>query len=359
MQGSTVFDYRYRPHTAVWEVTRACDVGCTHCRIAAQPLRNYLELSTAEARDLIDEIAAMQVQSFVIDGGDPLQRPDVFEIVEYASSLGLATTVMPSAAEHLTRPALERMRDAGVARISLALDGSTAALHDRIRGTEGGFNRTILAAEWARGLRIPLQIHTTVSHANLDDLESIVRLLETLELAAWNVIFPVPRDREDRDFIVTPDEIERLSETLVGVAKMARFDIRTTEGPQYHRYALQRRSGNGSGMTARGLVQKIVEMVPTPRWLDEEKGQIFISHVGEVYPNGYLPLSAGNVRRTPLTQIYIDSPLFRSLRDCSALQGKCGACEYRDICGGSRARAFVWNGDPLAEDPFCGYQPAR
>jgi radical SAM protein len=355
---SAVFDYHYRPYRAVWEVTRACDVGCAHCRISAQPQRNYLELSTAEARDLVDQIAAVQVQRFVIDGGDPLKRPDIFELVNYAASLGLGAVVSPSATQHLGRPDLQRLREAGASAVSLALDGSTAALHDAIRGMPGGYDRTILAVEWARGARIPMQIHTTVCRANLADLPSMARLLESLNVVSWQVIFPVPRGRDDEEMIITPDEAEALCALLHETSHRAPFEIVASEGPQYRRYALQQRMPHEPSCAAL-VAHHVMESAPAPEWLDQEKGSVFISHVGDIYPNAFLPLSAGNIRRRSLSDIYLNSPLFASLRDGAALGGKCGICEYRDLCGGSRARAFAWSGDPLAEDPFCAYQPVR
>jgi len=365
-------DFNERPFIAIWEATRACDLACVHCRASAQPLRSALELSTAEAQRLIDQIAAMQVPVFVITGGDPLKRPDIFDLVEYATARGVRTSLTPSATPILTRDAIAELRRRGLARLAVSLDGPTAEIHDAFRRVPGSYEWTLRAVRWARELGLPVQINTTITRRNLADFDATVRLLGTLDIAMWSVFFLVPTGRGQRDDLVSAEEFEAVFAKLYRLAGRARFDIKTTEAQHYRRYVLQmraaaRRNQNSSndsmasptpGMPNEFAMEKETDGIGrAPRGLNDGKGFIFVSHLGEVFPSGFLPMSAGNVRRQTLTEIYQHSPLFVSLRDTSRLQGKCGVCEFRNVCGGSRARAFALTGNPFAEEPCCVYEP--
>ena len=366
-------DFDERPFIAIWEATQACDLACVHCRASAQPLRSALELSTAEARRLIDEIAEMKVPVFVITGGDPLKRPDLFDLVEYATARGVRTSLTPSATPLLTRQAIAELQCRGLARLAVSLDGSTAEIHDAFRRVPGSYAWTLRAIRWARELGLPVQINTTVTRRNLTDFEKMARLLETLDIAMWSVFFLVPTGRGQQNDLISAEEFEGVFAKLHRVAQHASFDIKTTEAQHYRRYVLQQRtaqrkhereeSGSGRAETTHGAGnsaphENITDGIGrAPRGLNDAKGFVFISHLGEVFPSGFLPISAGNVRRQPLAEIYRHSPLFVSLRDTSRLQGKCGVCEFRNVCGGSRARAYALTGDPLGEEPCCVYQP--
>ena len=368
-----------RPFIAIWEVTQACDLVCVHCRACAQPSRSPLELTTSEAEGLIDQIAQLQVPVFVMTGGDPLKRPDIYDLVEYSSNRGVRTSITPSATPLLTREAIAQLRRRGLARLAVSLDGSTAEIHDTFRGFRGSYQRTLDAVRWARDLGQPVQVNTTITSRNLTDFDSMVRLLETLDIVLWSVFFLVPTGRGQTGDVVSADEFEAVFAKLYGIAPSVPFDIKTTEAQHYRRYILQRRAaerrveaassiipatglspslprfasalGGGNGIDTRDGIGR------APRGLNDAKGFVFVSHVGEVYPSGFLPLSAGNVRREPLADIYRNSPLFVSLRDTSQLKGKCGVCEFREVCGGSRARAYAVTGDAFAEEPYCVYQP--
>ena len=367
-------DFDERPFIAIWEATQACDLACVHCRASAQPLRSSFELSTTEAQGLIDQIAEMQVPVFVITGGDPLKRPDIFDLVEYATARGVRTSLTPSATPLLTREAIAEFQRRGLARLAVSLDGSTAEIHDAFRCVPGSYDWTLCAIRWARELGLPVQINTTITRRNMADLEDMVRLLETLDIAMWSVFFLVPTGRGQREDLISAEEFEAVFAKLYQVARRVPFDIKTTEAQHYRRYILQmraaerRHSGPGYVADAQAALtpttgNEIAVEDPTdgigraPRGLNDGKGFIFISHLGEVFPSGFLPISAGNVRRQTLTEIYQHSPLFVSLRDTSRLQGKCGVCEFRNVCGGSRARAFAVTGDPFAEEPCCVYEP--
>jgi radical SAM protein len=358
-QETTKVDYNERPYVAIWEVSQACDLACVHCRASAKPLRHPLELSTPEAERLIDQIAEMEVPVFVLTGGDPLKRPDIYRLVEYATLRGVRTSLTPSATPLLTRDALVALQERGLARLAISLDGSRAAIHDAFRGVAGSFDHTLKAIRWAHELKLPLQINTTVSRRNLADFEEISRLVEVFDIVLWSLFFLVPTGRGHAYDLISGEEFEEVFAKLYEVSRRAKFDIKTTEAQHYRRYVAQRRAaerrrGRRQPLAARGAGDGIGR---APRGINDGKGFVFVSHLGEVYPSGFLPLPAGNIRRERLADIYRDSSLFVDLRDSSKLEGKCGVCEFRQICGGSRARAFALTGNPFAEEPCCVYQP--
>jgi radical SAM protein len=353
-------DFSERPYIVIWEVTQACDLACVHCRACAQPRRDPFELSTEEGRRLIDEIAAMHVPVFVITGGDPIKRPDLFELVEYATQVGVRVSLTPSATPLLTREVVHRLKKSGLARLAVSLDGSNAEVHDAFRGMSGSFERTMEAIAWANEVGLPVQINTTFSRRNVEDFEQIAALIERKQIALWSVFFLVPTGRGKSSDLLSAGEFEVIFEKLHDLSQRAPFHIKTTEAQHYRRYVLQqqvagRRRGERPSSVAPEKVEDTVGRAP--RGLNDGKGFVFISHTGEVFPSGFLPLSGGNVRSDSLARIYRESPLFHQLRDPDQLGGKCGACEFRHICGGSRARAFAMTGDPLAEEPCCAYTP--
>jgi radical SAM protein len=363
-------DYDESPFLAIWEVTQACDLACKHCRAAAQPMTHPDELTNAEGKALIDQIAEMHVPIFVFTGGDPLKRKDVFELIRYAADKGVSVAVTPSATPLLTREAIFKMKEAGLVRLAISLDGSTPEIHDGIRGVPGTWARTIQAIEWANEAGIPIQVHTTVSRHNVNDLDDLCNLFEKLTIVMWNVFFLVPVGRGQQGDLLSGEEFEQVFGKIYELSRRANFQIKTTEAMHYRRYLLQhnleeRRMGRGHGHAHGAAYEagaptadaKTRNMGWATRRVNDGKGFVFISHVGNVYPSGFLPIHAGNVRETPLSEIYRNAPIFKALRNTSRLEGKCGACEYKEICGGSRARAFALTSDPLAQEPCCIYQP--
>ena len=361
-----------RPFIAIWETTQACDLACVHCRACAQPLRNSLELTTDEAKRLIDEIAAMEVPVFVLTGGDPLKRPDIFELVQYATDNNVRISLTPSATPLLTRESIVRLKQCGLARLAVSLDGPTAAIHDAFRRVPGSYQWTIDAVRWAREIGLPVQINTTITRHNLAMIDDIITLLETLDITLWSVFFLVPTGRGSDIDLISAEEFEQVFAKLYETSQRALFDIKSTEAQHYRRYLLQRRTearrlGQHPGESYPRVPQFMQSSVGAasdgigraPRGINDGKGFVFISHLGEVYPSGFLPISGGNIRRQSLADIYRNSPLFRRLRDSKNLEGKCGVCEYREVCGGSRARSFAMTGDLFAEEPCCVYQPKR
>ena len=342
------------PFLVIWELTQACDLACVHCRACAIESRNPLELTTGEGFRLLNEVRSFGDPLMVFTGGDPLKRPDLFELLEYSVQLGLRTTVTPSATPLLTTDAVERFQKCGVARMAISLDGPDAVSHDGFRRVEGSFDRTIQALQYAQAIGLPTQVNTTVTRHNMHRLAEISTIVERFGAKLWSVFFLVATGRASASQDLTAEEYEQVFEFLYATSKTAAFDIKTTEAQHYRRYVSQRRksegeSGAGSS-AASGTIQR-------QAGINDGKGFVFVSHVGEIYPSGFLPIAAGNVRRDSLKTIYRESPLFRTLRDSDNLGGKCFDCEYRNLCGGSRSRAFALTGDFMAEEPRCVYQP--
>jgi radical SAM protein len=363
-------DFNERPFIVIWEVTQACDLACVHCRASAQPARHPLELSTAEGKRLIDEVAALKVPVFVLTGGDPLKRPDTLDLIEYAAQQGVRVSLTPSATPLLTRDAIAELQRRGLARLAVSLDGPTAAIHDAFRRVPGSFACTLNAVRWAREMGLPVQINTTVTRHNLGQLDDVIALLETLDIVLWSVFFLVPTGRGQNVQLLSAEEFEQVFEKLYATAQRAPFDIKSTEAQHYRRFLLQKRvAERRSGAVLQGKqampfasmmgVSSADGIGRAPKGINDGKGFAFISHLGEVFPSGFLPISAGNIRRQSLADLYRHAPLFTSLREAGNLKGKCGDCEFRDICGGSRARAYALTSDLFAEEPCCVYVPRK
>jgi radical SAM protein len=352
-------DFNERPFITIWEVTQACDLACVHCRASAQPDRHPMELSTSEGKALIDQIATLNVPVFVLTGGDPIKRSDLFELIGHARSRGVRVSLTPSATPLLTREIVVRLKEAGLARLAVSMDGASAQTHDAFRGMSGSFARTLDAVRWANEIGLPVQTNTTFSRRNIGEIDAIVALMESLNIALWSAFFLVPTGRGKLNDLLSAEEFEWVFAKVYSLSKTATFDIKTTEAQHYRRYLLQQRVAERKlGIDVASQHERAVDAIGrAPRGLNDGKGFVFISHKGEVFPSGFLPLSAGSIREQELATIYRDSPLFRDLRDTSRLEGKCGACEFKEICGGSRARAYALTENPHAEEPCCSYVP--
>jgi AdoMet-dependent heme synthase len=335
-----------------WEMTRACDWKASHTRVSPRLARDKREFSTAEAFHLIEEVAEMHVPLLVLTGGDPLLRPDLFPIVDFASrhSVRTSLTVLPTPL--LDAGVIAELKARGLMRLGLWLHGSTAALDDGYWGIPGCHRRTLDAVGSCHEVDLPVQINTIVQRRNLHDLDAMIELLTRLDVALWNVFFFVPASRQQAPEMLTPEQNEEVFAKLYEASKRVHFQIKTTEGQHYQRYLLQQRARE-----SRGRMTESDVITCAPKGVNDGKGFVFIDPTGEVYPSRFLPLSAGNVTTRPLSELYCESPLFISLRDSSKLKGKCGRCPARNVCGGSRARAYAMTGDLFAEDPCCGYEP--
>jgi AdoMet-dependent heme synthase len=340
------------PFIVIWEVTQACELACIHCRALAQPLRHPLELTTSEGIRLLHQIRDCGDPLVVFTGGDPLKRPDLFELLEISVSLGLRTTVTPSATPLLTKEAVGRFHSVGVARLAVSLDGASADSHDGFRRVEGSFDCTKEALQEAKRIGLPTQVNTTVTRHSMWELHEIADIVQRTGAVLWSVFFLVPTGRAQVEQDLTAQEYEAVFELLYGIGQSNSFDIKTTEAQHYRRYLAQQSKRNGRVGRFFGS-----RAIGRQAGINDGKGFLFVSHTGEIYPSGFLPLSAGNVRSQVLSEVYRNSPLFRRLRDSSGLGGKCGICEYRNLCGGSRSRAYALTRDYMAEEPRCAYEP--
>ncbi len=342
------------PRMIYWEMTRACDLACLHCRAEAIRDRDPEELTAAEGARLLQQILEFgsPLPHVVFTGGDPLKRPDLLDLVAEGTRLGIGVSLAPSATGHLTREALGTLKAAGVQSLSLSLDGSTAARHDGFRGVPGCYQQTLLAARWVRETGIPLQINTLVTADTLDDLPALYGLVSSLNIMRWSLFFliPVGRGRALRE--LSAQDAESVMDWLYTMSAGATFAVAATEAPHFRRIALIR-------MKAGGLSAEAIHRSAIGRGFGvrDGNGVMFISARGDVSPAGFLPVPVGNVRSGSPVAFYREHEVFVALRDPSRLRGKCGRCEYRSICGGSRARAFAHTGDYLASDPLCMYEP--
>jgi radical SAM protein len=347
-------DYAQTPLNIYWEMTQACALACKHCRAEAMPHAHPDQLSFNEAVSLIRQISefGQPMPHLILTGGDPLERPDLYEILGEARRTGIGVSITPAATSALTREVLERLKAHGIEGLGLSLDGSASGRHDNIRGVAGTFDRTMQAIRWAQELEIPLQVNTLVAKETADDMPAIYELLKPFAVARWSLFFLISVGRGRVLEALAPLDAERLMSWIYEIAKTAPFLVATTEAPSYRRLAIER-------MREEGKSGEQIRQSSTARGfgIRDGHGILFISHTGEICPAGFLPLAAGSVRRDRLVDVYRRTPLFESLHEPARFYGRCGVCEYRALCGGSRARAFSATGDPLATDPLCDYQP--
>ncbi len=350
-----VVDFNQAPFIVIWEITRACDLACHHCRAEAVPAADPQELSTDEGLRLLSRVREeFGPVLFVLTGGDPLKRRDLHPLIRHGTAIGLRMTITPSVTPLLTPQALGELHASGIRRVAMSLDGVDAPTHDRFRGVEGTFRRTLEALACARNLGMEIQINSTVSRHNLDQVEQLANLVGWLGATLWSVFILVPTGRavgDDQAVVPTAVEHERLYRRLADIAlnPATTFDVKTTAGQPYYRVLSQERARRGAELATRSL--------RAPRGVNDGNGFLFVSHTGDICPSGFLPLVAGNVRTHDLANVYRHHDLFTRLRKPETFSGKCGYCEYHDRCGGSRSRTYGLTGDPFASDPTCVYQP--
>jgi radical SAM protein len=363
------------PFLIIWEVTRACDLACAHCRADAIHDAHPLQLTTDQGRELLDEMARFgpPMPLVVLTGGDPFKRDDLPELVAHGRSLGLGMAIAPSVTPRADRAAFERVRAAGAKAVSLSLDGPDAATHDAFRGVEGVFDATLETAKVVRDVGFRLQVNSTVTRTNLDVLPELLEQVLDLDAFLWSVFFLVETGRGSTLAAVDPRDGEDVLHWLADVARY--LPVKTTEAPHFRRVVMQRRGHDGDvaadfglGETYRRLRAALDDTVARrgldtrrprpPLDINAGRGFVFIDHIGIVQPSGFLPLPVGSVRERSLVDVYRQAPVLRALRDPDGFSGRCGVCEYRHVCGGSRSRAFALGGDPLGEDPSCVHVPA-
>ncbi len=353
-------DFSKTPFLAIWETTRSCALACKHCRASALLGRDPDELSTDEGKRLLDSAADMGTPIFILSGGDPLNRPDLAELVRHGKSRGLRMGTIPAATENLTRSRISELKDAGIDQIAFSIDGPTAELHDSFRKVPGSFAKTLEGVGFVRDAGVPLQINTCLAAWNFSLLEDLVTLVSSLGVVFWEVFFLIPTGRGKELESLTAEQFELAFDRLHRLNNEQNFIIKLTEAPHYRRFVMQRERS----------AEQVRRIIARPRGVDgaigmspeavnSGKGFLFIDYRGDICPSGFLPIPAGNVRRDSLAGVYRDHPLFRDLRDPSKLKGKCGLCEFASVCAGSRARAHAVTGDHLESDPYCSYIPKR
>jgi radical SAM protein len=362
-------DYDERPMLVFWETTRACLLACRHCRASATPHSLPGELSHAEGYDLVDQIAGFgrPYPILVRTGGDCMLRPDLFDLAGYATGLGLPVCLSPSVTPLLTPAAIEKIAVSGIRAVSISLDGARPDTHEGVRGIAGHFAATVDGIRALSRAGLTVQVNTTVMPANAAELAGVAELTVTSGARIWEVFFLVGVGRGTRQDALTSAEHEEICHFLYEAAHYGVI-VRAVEAPFFRRIVAGRRNGEPApeGALYKSLSAALRHKLGTPTSRPsahtaptrDGKGILFVAHDGEVYPAGFLPLGLGNVRNQPLSAIYRHDPLLRSIR-AARFSGRCGRCEYADVCGGSRARAYAASGNPLGEDPACAYQPGR
>jgi len=352
-------DFDRAPLLVIWEATRACALACRHCRADAIDRRDPRELDTDEGKRLLDEIHAMGTPIVVFTGGDPLQRADLEELIRHGKSLGLRVGTIPAGTPRLTRERLLSIKDAGVDQVAFSLDAATAEPHDAFRRVPGSFEHTLQGARWAGELGIPLQINTVFHYDNRHEVRALADLVEELGTVFWEVFFLVPTGRGSQLRGCDAEEMEEIFGELYELSSTVPFVIKVTEAQQYRRYVMQRQNASRRDLAGRDPLREVRapghpgSIGRSSKVVNAGGGFCFVDHTGDICPSGFLPEVRGNVRTHRLRDVYREDPLFVDLRNPRNLKGKCGRCEYKVVCGGSRSRAWAVHGDPFAEEPFC------
>jgi radical SAM protein len=362
-------DLDRRPILVFWETTRACLLACRHCRASAIPKPLPGELSTEEGMRFLESLTGFgrPFPVLVLTGGDVLMRADLLRLATHARELGLPVAVSPSVTPRLQPQVLGGLRRAGVKVASISLDGASTRTHEGLRGVPGHLEATLNAIWLLRAQGFTVQVNTVVRPENVEELPEIAALVQATGAKIWEVFFLIRVGRGEQLAELSPAENEDVCHFLVDAARYG-FVVRTVEAPFFRRVVAWRQEGRAceTGPLYERLSIRLRTLLDEPhtdsraqtKGTRDGKGIVFVSHDGHVYPAGFLPLAVGSVRERNLVELYRESPLLLEIR-AARFRGRCGSCEYRDLCGGSRARAYAASGDPLAEDPACPYVPAR
>ncbi len=345
---------RFVPRLVFWETTAACNLKCIHCRASATDSASPDDLSTAEAIAMIDAIREVSAPILVLSGGEPLVRPDIFRLARHASERGLKVALATNGTM-VDRDVALRAKEAGVERASVSLDGPDAATHDSFRQMPGSFEAALRGISAFREAGIPFQVNTSVANHNRDRLPEILDLAVRLGAVAFHLFLLVPVGcglEISEEEQISPEEYERILNWFYDASRTLPISLKATCAPHYYRILRQRAAQEGVRVS-----RETHGMDAVTRGCLAGTAVCFVSHRGDVYPCGYLPVSAGNVRLQRFADIWREAPVFREMRDYDCLKGKCGVCEFRGVCGGCRARAFGETGDYLGEEPYCVYEP--
>ncbi|MDI6784516.1 MAG: radical SAM protein [bacterium] len=337
-----------------WETTVGCNLRCIHCRAEATPISTAEDLTTQESLMFIDELASFATPILVLSGGEPLFRQDIFELAKHATDKGLRVALATNGTL-VTKEVAKKIVASGVKRVSISLDGAKASTHDTFRGIPGSFDLTIAGFNNLKELGMSLQLNVTVTNHNVAELSDLMQLAIDLKADAVHLFMLVPTGcgleiTEEQQ--LPPKEYERVLNWFYDQSKVVPLELKATCAPHYFRVKRQRAKQDGMK-----LESATNEMAATTKGCLAGTGVCFVSHRGDVYPCGYLPVKAGNVKDQLIKDIWENSELFTILRDPAKLKGKCGYCEFRMVCYGCRARAYGQTGDYLDEEPYCIYEP--
>jgi radical SAM protein with 4Fe4S-binding SPASM domain len=381
-----------KPRLIFWEVTKGCNLRCIHCRASATELSSPADLPNAKALSIIDEIAAMGNPILVLNGGEPLYRRDIFQLARHATDLGLRVALATNGTL-VSKAVAQKIVDAGVKRVSISLDGANAETHDAFRAIPGAFDNAVEGLRNLKELGMSVQINMTIARHNANQLPAVLELARNLGADALHTFLLVPVgcgvDIAESQ-MVPPDEYERMLNWFYDRAQEGGIELKATCAPHYFRVVRQRRTAERRAMASSAAAGAIgptditvpgstgIALHPPPgrhtghpgghpggpeamnamtKGCLAGTGVCFVSHVGEVYPCGYLPVMAGDLKKQSFAEIWASAPVFEALRNTGNLKGKCGCCEFRNVCMGCRARAFAATGNYLDEEPFCVYQP--
>jgi len=333
-----------KPINVYYEITIACDLNCKHCRAEAIPQRSEEELNIEEIKELLKDIKEMG-SNLIISGGDPLKREDLFEILDYAKEIKLPVAVTPTTSPLATFEKIKKMKEKGIFSLGVSIDGDKES-HDNFRGVNGTFENSINVLNYAKELNIPVQVNTIFTKERIEDVKKVYDILYkdfSQVVKRWSIFFLVPTGRGTNLFLPSSNEIKEIFEFLYEKSKSSPFHIGTTEAPFYRVFYLLREKKNFND----------ISNLKMGFGVRDGNGVVFVSHKGDIYPSGFLPLKVGNVKKEKLSKVYKNNEIMKKLRDVKLLKGKCGKCIYKNICGGARARAYALKGDYLEEDPIC------
>ncbi len=336
-----------------WELTRSCNLACVHCRASAERGPYPGELTTDECLRVMDEIASFSKPVIILTGGEPLLRPDIFDLAKYGTTQGLRM-VMATNGTLFTEGIVQKMKASGIQRISISLDGPDAETHDAFRRVKGSFEGSLKGIEMAKKGGLEFQINTTITQANLRLIPEILNLAVGLGAVAHHIFLLVPTGRGKglKDQEISALDYEKTLHWFYDQIDKVPLQLKATCAPHYYRIVRQQSKKEGKKLASRES-----GLDAMTRGCLGGTSFCFISHVGQVQPCGYLELDCGNVRKKSFQEIWAQSEIFQRLRNTDGYQGKCGRCEFRKVCGGCRARAYEVSGDYMAEEPYCIYEP--
>ena len=353
-----------KPRLVFWELTTGCNLRCIHCRASATELMSPNDLTTTEALKIVDQLAAYAPFILVLSGGEPLWRRDVFQIARHAVSKGIRVALATNGTL-IDETMADRIKESGIVRVAISLDGADRHTHDAFRGHEGAFEAALRGVRCLQEVGLSTQINTTVSKHNVHQIPDLLELAKSLKVDAFHLFLLVPVGcgltiAEDQS--VSGADAERILDWFYDRSVDSGLELKATCAPQYYRIVRQRRAeARRNGLAVPELPGRHghAEMHQMTRGCLAGSGVCFVSHRGVVQPCGYLPLEAGDLRRQDFREIWDDSPLFQQMRNLELLEGKCGCCEFKQVCMGCRARAFGVTGNFLAEEPYCVYEPKQ